>query len=148
MTLRIKYILFISIIHLVLIALVFQLFKDHLILFFTSEFLLALSIYFSYRLYRGLIQPIDFIAASTTAIKEEDFSVKFRPTGSAELNRLISVYNEMIDKIREERTRLQENHYFLDRIIDVSPTAIIILDFDQRIANRARNLINIMSADR
>lgn len=131
MTLRIKYIVFVSILHLVLIVLIYELLKDKVYLFIASEFALFISMYISYRLYLGLIKPVDFISTSISAIKEEDFSIKFRRTGAGELDKLIDVYNEMIDKIREERTRLQEQHYFLQRIIEASPAGIIILDFNE-----------------
>ena len=39
----------------------------------------------------------------------------------------------MADHLRDERTRLQEQHYFLSRILQVSPLGIIMLDFDERI---------------
>jgi len=134
MTLRIKYIIFVAAIHLVLLGLTYQLLKEQIYFFIASELLLFLSIYIAYRLYLGLIKPIDFIATSISAIEEEDFSIKFRKTGSGELNKLIEVYNQMIDKIREERTRLQEQHFFLTRIIEASPTAILILDFNEHIS--------------
>lgn len=40
----------------------------------------------------------------------------------------------MIDHLREERIRLQEQHYFLAKILAASPSGIITLDFDENIA--------------
>ena len=63
------------------------------------------------------------------------FSVRFQLTSSSELNKLIRVYNSLIDNIREERVQLQEQHYFLQRLIKAYPAAIIIMDFDGNIAD-------------
>ena len=41
----------------------------------------------------------------------------------------------MIDQLREERTKLHEQHFFLEKLIAASPIAILILDFDNRIAS-------------
>jgi two-component system, NtrC family, nitrogen regulation sensor histidine kinase NtrY len=40
----------------------------------------------------------------------------------------------MVDHLRDERTRVQEQHYFLSRILQVSPLGIVTLDFDDRVA--------------
>jgi nitrogen fixation/metabolism regulation signal transduction histidine kinase len=50
------------------------------------------------------------------------------------MDKLITVYNKMIDHLREERTRLQEQHYFMDKILKASPSGIMTFDFDENIA--------------
>jgi nitrogen fixation/metabolism regulation signal transduction histidine kinase len=49
------------------------------------------------------------------------------------MDELIRVYNKMVASLREERLRQQEQHYFLDKLITASPSAIITLDFDDKI---------------
>jgi nitrogen fixation/metabolism regulation signal transduction histidine kinase len=79
------------------------------------------------------MQPIEFVRSGIEAIKDKDFSIKFVPTGKGEVDTLIEVYNLMIDQLREERTRLHEQHYFLEKLIAASPISIVILDFDDKI---------------
>lgn len=67
------------------------------------------------------------------AIKDKDFNVKFVNTGKYEMDQLINVYNQMIDYLREERTRQEQQHFFLDKLIETSPTGIIILDYDEKV---------------
>ena len=40
----------------------------------------------------------------------------------------------MIDRLRDERVQLQEQHHFLSRILAVSPLGALFLDFDGRVA--------------
>ena len=40
----------------------------------------------------------------------------------------------MIDRLREERLKLQEQHYFLEKVLAASPAGILTLDFDGRVA--------------
>jgi nitrogen fixation/metabolism regulation signal transduction histidine kinase len=54
--------------------------------------------------------------------------------GQTEVDELIDVYNRMIDSLRDERTRLQEQQHFLTDVLRVSPSGIVVLDFDGRIA--------------
>ncbi len=102
--------------------------------FFLAEIGIIISLIWSYRLYRSFIQPLEFMASGVDAIRDKDFNVKFVKTGSHEMDKLINVYNDMIDNIRQERTTLQEQHYFLEKLIQASPTGIVILDYDDRLS--------------
>jgi two-component system nitrogen regulation sensor histidine kinase NtrY len=130
---KVQYILYILALHAVLVFLVYKiLFHDKLI-FIGSEVFLLLSAIASIQLYQNFMQPIQFVRSGIEAIKDKDFSIKFVPTGKGEVDTLIEVYNLMIDQLREERTKLHEQHFFLEKLIEASPISIIILDFDDKI---------------
>ena len=131
MRLRTKYILFVGIIHLVTLVLTFIIFRDNKILFIASEVLVLLSIIVAWRLYRQLISPLKTLMQGVDAIRDRDFNVKFLATGKYEMDELINVYNAMIDELREERTKQEQQHFFLEKLISTSPTGIIILDYDE-----------------
>ncbi|MGB1217067.1 MAG: sensor histidine kinase [Saprospiraceae bacterium] len=124
-----------TLIHIVLIVLTFYLLRDYKIYFIVSEAAILLSIAISIIIYKKLIHPIRFILTGTDAIRDQDFNVKFVKTGTKEMDSLIDVYNEMIDKLRIERTKQSQQHYFLDNLIAASPTGILILDFDENISS-------------
>jgi nitrogen fixation/metabolism regulation signal transduction histidine kinase len=128
-----KYISYITALHLVLIFLVYRILYQDKVLFIASEAFLLLSVIVSIQIYRNFMQPIEFVRSGIEAIKDKDFSIKFVPTGKGEVDTLIEVYNLMIDQLREERTRLHEQHYFLEKLIAASPISIVILDFDDKI---------------
>jgi two-component system nitrogen regulation sensor histidine kinase NtrY len=130
---RSKYTAYMVMLHLVLILLVYKLLSQDKVLFIASEVFLFLSIIMSVQLYRNFMQPIEFVRSGIEAIKDKDFTIKFVPTGKGEVDTLIEVYNLMIDQLREERTRLNEQHFFLQKLIAASPISIIILDFDGRV---------------
>ena len=146
MKIRTQYILFVVIIHLTLLLLSFQIFKETKIWFIVSEFFILGSVLLSIRLYRSLIQPIQTITAGTEAIKDRDFNVKFLETGNVEMDKLVGTYNQMIDELRAEGIKQQEQHFFLDKLIQTSPVGILILDFDENISSlnpKARTLLEI-----
>jgi two-component system, NtrC family, nitrogen regulation sensor histidine kinase NtrY len=145
---RTQYILFLTTLHGVLIFLVYKVLFQDKVLFIASEVFLLVSIVFSIRIYQNFMRPNEFVKSGIEAIKDKDFTIKFVPTGKGEVDTLIEVYNLMIDQLREERTKLNEQHYFLEKLIAASPIAIIILDFDDHIASlnaRAQLLFKVPS---
>ncbi|CAL1518973.1 ATP-binding protein [Chitinophaga sp. MM2321] len=130
MKLRTKYLLFVILLHLVTLVLSFFIFKESKLLFIASEVIVIFSLWVSWSLYRELIKPLKFLLQGVDAIKERDFNVRFVPTGKYEMDLLIDVYNQMIDQLRTERTKQEQQHLFLEKLIYTSPTGIIILDYD------------------
>jgi len=134
MKLQYRFIIFIFLIVVLFIWLSIQLLPDHKWLFLISELVILLLIGFSIHLYRVFIRPVNLISAGIESIKDRDFNTSFLKVGQPEIDNLIDVYNEMIQRIRDERLEKQEQHYFLQKLIDASPAGIIILDFEEKIA--------------
>ncbi|GLU54646.1 sensor histidine kinase [Dyadobacter frigoris] len=134
-SLRVRYILFIGILHIVLILMIFFLLREKKIYFIASEVLILVSIVISIQIYRDFLRPIEFVRSGIEAIKDKDFSIKFVQTGKSEIDILIEVYNLMIDQLREERIKLNEQHFFLEKLIEASPIAILIMDFDEKMVS-------------
>jgi signal transduction histidine kinase len=45
----------------------------------------------------------------------------------------VRVYNAMLERLRQERLRLEEQHLFLDRVLTASPSGMLTLDLEQRV---------------
>lgn len=133
MKLRTKYILFVVIIHAITIVLSYFAFINEKIYFILSEVFILFSIILCIRLYHQFIQPLNMLTTGVDAIRDQDFTVKFLKTGKFEMDQLIAIYNQMIDQLREERIRQEQQHFFLQKLINTSPTGIVILDFDENI---------------
>lgn len=124
----------------------FWIFKQNKIYFIVSELFILLSLWIAWQLYQDLIQPISLLMTGVEAIKDRDFNVKFLETGKYETDKLIAVYNQMIDQLRQEKTQQEEQHYFLQKLVHTSPTGILMLDLDERIADinpKASELIGL-----
>jgi len=146
MKLRTKYILFVVILHLITLVLTYFIFEQNKVFFIVSEVFIIISVVIAWQLYRQLIQPLKLLMQGVDAIKDKDFNVKFLSTGKHEIDELINVYNQMMDELRTERTRQEQQHFFLEKLIHTSPTGIIILDFDDRVQQvnpKALQLLNI-----
>ena len=133
MKLRIKYFLYIGLLHAVLLTLVIFYLRDEPWLFLTAELALLSSLLVAWQIYRGFILPVQLMAAGAESLKDRDFSIQFKPVGQQELDRLIGVYNLMIEQLRLERTYQTEQHFLLEKLIQASPAGILLLDFDGHI---------------
>lgn len=130
MKIRTKYILFIAVLHTVALVMSFYIFKEHKLLFLASELAIICSLALAWMLYNDFIRPIQLLAGGAEAIRDRDFTVKLIKTGAYEMDRLVEVYNRMIDQLREERTIQEEQHFFLEKLIYTAPVGTLVLDFD------------------
>jgi two-component system nitrogen regulation sensor histidine kinase NtrY len=82
---------------------------------------------------RGLFESLDLLAEGARFLDEQEFTTRFQETGRPELDRLVNLYNRLVDDLRGERTRLKEQHHFLNQVLEASPSGVVILDFEGRI---------------
>jgi nitrogen fixation/metabolism regulation signal transduction histidine kinase len=150
MKLRHKFLLFAVLIHAIFVALSLLLLSHSRYLFIAAEVLILLSVLISVHLYRAFLRPLNLLTAGIESIKDQDFSSKFARTGQIDLDQLIDVYNRMIDQLRTERVKQREQHYFLQRLIDATPTGILILDLDgaiEMLNPAAAKLLGVSATD-
>jgi len=120
MSLKFKYIFFITVIHIALLVVIYYLLKDRLWYFLASEVLVFLSYFIGILLYGSFIRPHRLLKSGT--------------------------YNNMIDTLRTERVKISEQSFFIQKLIEVTPIGIIIMDYDGLIANinpAARKHLNL-----
>jgi len=130
LTLRGKIAIYFIALHLVVAAAALFVLMENRLLLFGVEALFVISIVVSYRIVQALFVPFDLIRTGAELIAERDFTSRFVPVGQPEMDDLIRVYNGMIDRLREERLKVEEQHHFFARVVESSPSGIIICDFD------------------
>lgn len=133
MSLRRLFIAYLVVLHGALAALVWTLFSSTPMWLVAGEAALLASIVVSTWLVGRLLRTTTMIHESATLLEESDYTTRFRPTGQEEIDRLIDIYNRMVDALRAERVRVREQHHFLQRVLDVSPSGVVILDHDGRV---------------
>jgi nitrogen fixation/metabolism regulation signal transduction histidine kinase len=134
MSLRLKFIFYLIIVHLLFAGVAVYLLLQYRIWLLAVEAIFIISLYIGVRLIRHLFNTIELINTGAQFIQDNDFTSRFSEVGQPELDRLIVVYNRMADHLREERTRTQEQNHFLDKVLTASPSGIITLDFDGQIS--------------
>src|SRR3954463_12378715 len=135
MSLRAKILLYLVLIHAILAAISFAVLRENRLWLLAVEGLFVLSIMLGGLLVRAFFVPLDLIRTGAEMIGDRDFTSQFREVGQPEMDALIRIYNQMIGRLREERLKLQEQHYLLDRLLAASPAGIVTLDFDGRVTS-------------
>lgn len=148
MKLRTRLIVYLGALHALLAALTFEVARDGEVwLLLALEGVIVLSAIAAWRLVRGFFVPLELIRTGAELIQERDFTSRFQPIGQPEMDRLIEVYNRMIDQLRTERLKVREKNELLDRIVEASPGGIVICDLDGRIAELNPSAARFLGAD-
>jgi len=132
-------------------GLIFRLLRDHPARLIPAEIALFLALLLFLWILGRILRPLDQITLGLDSLKDQDFSGYMRPTGSGETDRLVEVYNKMLDNIRKERRFQQEQHFFLQNLIEALPVGLIILDFDDQLKEYnpvAGEILGIREADK
>ena len=115
MSLRLKFILYLSAVHVLFAGVAIYLLMKHRIWLLAVEAVFIVSLSVGLRLIRQLFNTIELVNTGAQFIQDSDFTSRFSEVGQPELDRLIAVYNRMADHLRDERTRMQEQNYFWTR---------------------------------
>ena len=107
--------------------------------FYVIESIVTFSLFYLIYFYRKVVKPLNSIAGGMDLLRAQDFSSRLSSVGQCEADRIVSIFNRMMDQLKEERLRLREQNHFLDLLISASPMGVIILTFDNKIsmANQA-----------
>jgi nitrogen fixation/metabolism regulation signal transduction histidine kinase len=99
-------------------------------LFLAIESLTLLTAVYLSFFYRRIIKPLQIIGDGIELLKEQDFSSRLRLVGQPEADRIVVVFNKMMNQLKDERIRVREQNHFLDLLINASPLGVLVLDLD------------------
>lgn len=103
-------------------------------LFYLAEGLILLILIYLTIFYRKLVKPLRTIGSGMELLREQDFSSRLTPVGQYEADRIVNVFNRMMEQLKNERLRLREKNHFLDLLIKASPMGVIITTLDGEIS--------------
>jgi nitrogen fixation/metabolism regulation signal transduction histidine kinase len=132
-SLKARFLLYLAVVHLVFVAVAWILLRDQRLWLLLVELFFVVSFGFGWWLTRRLSEPADMLRTGVELLASGDLMSRFRETSEPEVNRLIRLYNRMVDHLREERVANQEQDSLLRRLIALSPSGVVQLDYDGRI---------------
>lgn len=101
--------------------------------FFATECLVLLTLNYLTVFYRRIIKPLHIIGNGMELLKEQDFSSRLGRVGQPDADRIVDIFNKMMEQLKNERLHLREQNHFLDLLINASPMGVIILNLDEEI---------------
>ena len=117
-------------------------------LFFLVEGLVLLTVLYLSVFYRRIIKPLHIIGNGMELLKEQDFSSRLSRVGQKEADRIVDIFNKMMEQLKNERLHLREQNHFLDLLINASPMGVIMLNLDKEVLSvnpAARKMLGISS---
>ena len=134
--LRVQLFAFLAALHLLLFVLVFLLLREQPWAFIALEVALVGSFLFGTRLLRRALEPLGYTQRLRELLQDQDYAARLRHNGSGsdELGQLVAQFNALLDTLHAERLRIGEQQGFLDRLLEATPSAVIVFDFDGRVS--------------
>lgn len=116
-------------------------------LFYAVEGLIFFSFILLLFFYRKVVKPLRTIGNGMNLLQEQDFSSRLSPVGEFEADRVVEVFNRMMEQLKNERLRLREQNRLLDLLINATPMGVIILAHDKKIASLNPAAVKILETD-
>ncbi len=80
--------------------------------------------------YNKIVKPMNTIGSGMELLREQDFNSRLSRVGQYEADRIVNIFNRMMEQLKNERLRLREQNHFLDLLIQASPMGVIITTLD------------------
>lgn len=134
MNLRRRFIFYLVFIHAILAVLAAYLLQQDRLWLIAVEAVFVVSLAWGIALVSRSSDTLSVVRQSATLLDEGELTTRFREVGQPDIDLLVQVYNRMVDDLRGQRVKLEEQQYFLGQLLQVSPAGVIILDHDGRIS--------------
>ena len=122
----------------------------NMIYFYIGEGLVLLILCYLPFFYRKIVKPLNSIGSGMELLREQDFSSRLSPVGQYEADRIVNVYNRMMEQQKNERLRLREQNNFLDLLIKASPMGVILTTLDEDLSElnpMAQKMLGVRQED-
>jgi len=145
-TLRFRFILYLVLLHLVFAGCALWFLWNERVWLIAVEVFFALSLAAGFRLMHSYFEPLKLVEGGAQYLRDGEFTTRLRPTGRADLDRLVLTYNEMVDRLREERVRNEEQEHLLRKVMAESPGGVITLDVDGKVSDLNPAALGLLGA--
>ena len=122
----------------------------NLIYFYIGEGLVLFILCYLPFFYRKIVKPLNSIGSGMELLREQDFSSRLSPVGQYEADRIVNVFNRMMEQLKNERLRLREQNNFLDLLIIASPMGVILTTLDEDLSElnpMAQKMLGVRQED-
>ena len=120
------------------------------IVFYIGEGLVLFILCYLPFFYRKIVKPLNSIGSGMELLREQDFSSRLSPVGQYEADRIVNVFNRMMEQLKNERLRLREQNNFLDLLIKASPMGVILTTLDEDLSElnpMAQKMLGVRQED-
>jgi len=121
---------YLVVLHLLLFAAAALLLKDKPLLFIGAETALLASLGLGFALLRQALEPLGYTRRFHDLLQDQNYANQLAAPASRELDELVALFNTMLAALHRERLAAGEQQGFLDRLLEATPSAVLVFDFD------------------
>jgi two-component system nitrogen regulation sensor histidine kinase NtrY len=129
-TLRLRLHAYLAGLHLLFFAFSVVLLLDRPLLFVAVELLLLASLAGGFHLVGRALEPLGYTERFRDLLQDQNYAGRLTRTAVPELDELVDVFNTMLAALYRERLEIGEQQGFLDRLLEATPGAVLVFDFD------------------
>lgn len=85
-------------------------------------------------IFRGIYLPQQAVSRGMELIQSQDYNNRLVKVGEPNSDRIVALFNSLIDKLRAERLLNREQESLLRLLIDASPMGVVMLDFNRNLS--------------
>lgn len=134
MTLRQRLVLYVLGMHLVFLGATLWFWRQQPLVVVGVEVLLIASVVLGLRLVGRAMQPLELARRFRDLLLDRNYAARLQDQPDDELAGLVQLFNQMLDALYQERMKLGEQRGFLERLLEATPSAVVVFDFDGRIS--------------
>lgn len=134
MKLRHRLIAYLIGLHLVFFALTIFVYREKPLVVVGVELFLLASLALGIALVGRALQPLDYTRRFRDLLQDRNYAARLQQAPNDELAGIVGQFNGMLDALYQERLKLGEQRGFLDRLLEATPSAVIVFDFEDRIS--------------
>lgn len=112
---------------------------------FVLEGIIVFVLFYLKFFYRRIVKPMNTIGNGMELLREQDFSSRLSSVGQYEADRIVNIFNRMMEQLKNERLHLREQNHFLDLLIQASPMGVVILSLDGRVSQVNPMAVKVLS---
>jgi nitrogen fixation/metabolism regulation signal transduction histidine kinase len=102
--------------------------------FVGAEALLLASLALGWRLVGEALAPLGYTRRFHDLLQDQQYASRLAAPASPELDDLVGTFNTMLGALHRERLAVGEQQGFLDRLLEATPAAVLVFDFDGAIS--------------
>jgi nitrogen fixation/metabolism regulation signal transduction histidine kinase len=113
----------------------FSTFRSHPTLFYVTKGFVVVLLFYLWYFYQKTIRPYDTLIGGIELVRELDLTTRLAPSGQHETDIIVRTFNDLLNRLRSEHLKLEEQYTFLNLLIEASPMGVIQCDLDGNITS-------------
>jgi nitrogen fixation/metabolism regulation signal transduction histidine kinase len=146
MSLRHRLYAWLTVMHALALGGIVWLLRDRPALMLALEAGVACSLMIGLRLVRRALAPLGYTRHFHDLLQDQHYAARLQGGNDAELGELVDLFNTMLKRLYQERLQLGEQQGFLDRLLEATPSAVIVFDFDGKISLLNASALSLVGA--